>query len=300
MEFALKSYLPIIVVSVLKSLKGDIDNNTSSNIILKDMYIDNAKSHFKNGIINLKSNAITKISNASKASRDSLNNHTSQNAQYSKDELEDDTFNILKYIFRTGEKWGKEKTGETYPEGVIGYTTYFKKRKIGFKEGKFTFIWDCKFHGGTTTYNFTRAEIDKARRYIKQANTSDAITKFSGMLNVYINFCNKYNITQYKNFSDSLYNTKQREDWNGRVVLFDLDTLTSLYDYIKKDEMKFFSKHPLFLMLFSKMIEESTPKTYFHITKTEISNLIVEFEKSIIPTDLDVASLSETFERDEY
>ncbi|MFP4424445.1 MAG: hypothetical protein ACLFP2_04420, partial [Candidatus Woesearchaeota archaeon] len=74
--------------------------------------------------------------------------------------------------------------------------------------------------------NFNRSEKDKARRYIQQANQSEAIRKFSGMLNAYITFCNRYDLSNFQSFVETLYNYKP---WEGSVVLFEIESLLKLY-----------------------------------------------------------------------
>lgn len=44
------------------------------------------------------------------------------NANYSADDLEDDGYALLKDIFLNSVKWGKEKSGQAYPEGVFTFS----------------------------------------------------------------------------------------------------------------------------------------------------------------------------------
>ncbi|MBT4446006.1 hypothetical protein HOC96_02055 [archaeon] len=295
-KYFLKSSIPTVIISIEKPVKGEIDGSVFSNIFLKDLYFSDSGSIISQSVNELKRNHISRIDAHARNSSERIKRMLQQRANYESSDLEDDVFNILKYIFRTGEKWGKEKSGSTVPEGVIGYSTYYKKRKKGYKQGKSSFIWDCKYHSKEGTFDFSRAEKDKARRYIKQANDSTSIKKFSGKLNAYVNFCNAVNLTQYDNFSKALYRIKS---WDGSVVLFDLDALIELYEFFKNNEALLLTKFKVFLSQFSKMIERPKNEKFVQINYEKIKELTESITKISLPNDLDVESLTETFERDE-
>jgi hypothetical protein len=217
-------------------------------------------------------------------------------SKYTPQEFEDDVFNLMKYLFWNGEKWGKERSGSTVPEAVIGYSTYYRKIKRGFKWGRISIIWDCKYHHGSGTYHFTRAEIDKARRYIKQANHCQAIKKFSGQLNCYAVFCDKLNHNKFNNFVDALYRIRS---WRGTVILVSSKALLKLYSFARIHEETFIQKHEVFLMLVSRLIERPSPVTHVTLDEKQANQLIRAFDCTNLPANLDYKHLRQTFELDE-
>lgn len=296
LNYSQKCFFPTIIVSIHKPLKGEIDTNIFSNLVLKELYFNNANSIIRNSVDALKNNYTSRINNASQISRNEIERILKKNVDYDENEFEDDIFNLMKFIFRTGQKWGKEKSGSTLPEAIIGYSTYYKKRKRGYKSGKISFIWDCKYRIVKGTFDFDREQIDKARRYIKQANDAPAIHRFSGHLNAYFNFSNSVNLTQYSNFSKAIYRIKT---WKGAVVLFEPSALIKLYDYVRQDEESFHQKYYVFLMIFSKYIERPQENNFIHLTDQKIDEFLKEFESSNLPPRLDTEKLREYFELDE-
>ena len=290
LEYLEKSKIPTIIISIHKPLKGEIDESIFGSTTLKDLYFDNAG--FLSGCIkNLKHNYLNRVTKAADRSFKSI---THRNGEYTSNDLEDDVFNLFKYIFRTGEKWGKENSGSTLPDGVLGYTTYYEKGH-GFKQVKISFIWDCKYHSKNRHYDFDRAEIDKARRYIKQVKESKAIKKFSGELNAYVTICNKVNIKNYSNFVGALYRYRK---WNGVAVLLDVEALRKLFEFFRENYKVHQDKHHILLSIFSRLLKRKDNNP-LRITETLVEDIISEVSKSNLPPNLDVTSLREHLELDE-
>jgi hypothetical protein len=220
-----------------------------------------------------------------------------EKGEYSDKDLENDIFNLMKFIFRTGQKWGSEKIAKTFPEAVIGYTTYQKNKNNTHKVITTSFIWDCKYHSGKEHYNLDRAEIDKARRYISQANGSNAIKHFSNKLNGYILFCNKIDQTNFENFRNKLYQSKK---WKGSVILFEISALIKLCDYIKANYESFNTKFYVFLNVFSFLIEKPSDNSHVCINNETIDKLLHEVTSTNTPRELNITDLEKTFELDEY
>jgi hypothetical protein len=296
-DYLYRSFMPTLIISIQKPLKGDYDDNNFSKLTLKDIYFGDAQKLIKDAFTDLESKYLSRINQSSKVSMEQLNKMLSDTIEYSDKDLENDVFNLMKFIFRTGQKWGSEKPAKTLPEAVIGYSTYKQNKSGTYSNTTTSIIWDCKYHGGKTHFNLIRAEIDKARRYIRQANGSKAIKIFSKQLDGYILFCNKLNTTNFENFRDALYRTRK---WDGAVILFDISALTKLCDYIKKNYEAFNNKYHVFLSIFSKNIMKPTNDTHVHITEQLIDQMLKEMNASTIPSELDVAGLEKTFELDEY
>ena len=296
-DYLYRSFMPTLIISIQKPLKGDFDDNNFSLLTLKELYFGDAQKLIKDAFISLESKYLSRINKSSKLSMEQLNKMLVGTIEYSDKDLENDVFNLMKFIFRTGQKWGSEKPAKKLPEAVIGYSTYKKNKSGTFSTTKTSLIWDCKYHGKKTYYNLTSAEIDKARRYIRQANGSKSIKSFSKQLDGYILFCNKLSATNFENFRDALYRTRK---WDGAVILFEISALTKLCDYVKKNYEKFNAKYHVFLSFFSKSIIKPNINTHVHITDMLIEQILTEMNNSTVPSELNVIDLEKTFELDEY
>ncbi len=290
-----RSLLPVLIVTISKKPKGLINEDIFPVVSICDLYLKN-DDYIKEEVSRLKSNYHTRLDSAARESFDKMSGLVNgEEIEYNEYDLEDDSFNLMKYIFEVGEKWGKEKNRKTVPEAALGYSTYYKKIKRGFKSGSVSIIWDSKFCGGEGTYNFSTSEKDKARRYIQESNQSDAIKNFSGMLNAYITFCNSINLTQYNRFAQWLYNYRT---WKGSVVLFELKALLKLYDFVRSNEDLFRSKKQVFLSEFSKLIERDQDN-YIHITSEKIGELLNLIEETERDRSLETVKLREHLELNE-
>lgn len=88
---------------------------------------------------------------------------------YDEDMLEDDVYTIIKHLFPNSEKWGKEYSGSTVPEGIFAIQY---KENSGAKsvENKHGFTYDCKFTLDRSGYKLGSSENRKALHYIKLLN----------------------------------------------------------------------------------------------------------------------------------
>jgi hypothetical protein len=202
-----------------------------------------------------------------------LNGFLNNNLQeYNDVTLEDDAYNIMRYIFRTGEKWGKASTGLTVPEGIVGYGFL---KKMGGNWNKFlrSLIWDCKFTK-SDSFDFNRNAQLQARDYIMRTNISKNIKEYSRELSAYINFTNAFNETQYNNFAKSL---KRIQGWNGDVVLFELKALIKLYRLMKRNFNELDKRRSQMYEAFTNLFKQTEQdKNYTLITENKINTLVNE------------------------
>lgn len=268
------SNIPIIVINNSRKKLKDIDNdifpqNTVTKILLinddalKDYFIDiltKAREKIEDIIITSANNSATRLKKFLDGTAE----------EYNDTYLEDDVFNLLRYIFKTGEKWGKSASGLTVPEGLIGYG-FLKKLGSNWRNYHRSFIWDCKFTN-SSSYNFNRPAGLQARDYITRGNVSSSIKKYSRKLSEYISFTNEYNETQYGNFANTL---KRMRNWSGDVVLFELNALLKLYRLIKRNFNELDKRrNQLYEGINNLLKQTETDKNYTKITESKITNLV--------------------------
>ena len=199
---------------------------------------------------------------------------------YSYNDLEDDTFSILKDIFRNSEKWGKEFIGIAAPEGISGFTFSDNDRIFNV-----SFSWDCKFTENDYYEINNVNEVRKARDYIKKAIHSPSLKSFSKKLNAYFIVTNSIKLEHFERYSKKLLNI--REENKPTINLMDLDALFELHRLynVHYEELK--THDNTFLKNFFNTIVRRTQNTSFnYLNRQVIINIFEETLKSPIEVDL--------------
>lgn len=102
---------------------------------------------------------------------DVLNAPNDVESSYDK-EFEQDAFALLKDLFYNTVKWGSEKSGKEFPEGL--FTMSFAE-KPGDKYKNYAFSYDCKYHfawSKSKYYSINISEKRKAVTYVRKLNGS--------------------------------------------------------------------------------------------------------------------------------
>jgi hypothetical protein len=213
--------------------------------------------------------------------------------EYSYDNLEDDTFNILKEIFQNSEKWGKEFIGVPAPEGISGFTF-----KDGDKFFNISFSWDCKFTE-TDSYNINNMnEVRKARDYIKKAIHSPSLKSFSKKLNAYFIISNDIKFDDFQKYSEKVL--KVREKSKPTINLFDLDAIYELHRLYHKYNEDVMNRENIFLKhLFNTIVKKPKKASFKHLNRQEIIKIFKETLESNIEVELlDTVGIMESMEED--
>ena len=270
------SNVPIILINNSKKRLKDLDEEIFPQTALSKLLLmsdDKIKEYFNSTLSKLKEKIEIILMRSADKSYDRLSSYLNgTNEQYDESMLEDDVYNLIRYIFKTGEKWGKNRSGKTVPEGIIGYGFL---KKTGTKWNTFlrTIIWDCKFTKGKV-FDFSRYIKIQARDYVIRTSQSKAIKKHSKQLSAYINFTNNVNQAQYNDFAKKVKNIR---DWKGNVVLFELKALVKLFRLMKRKYTELDSRrNQLYFKLNNMIGSTEKDKNYALITELKIDSLISE------------------------
>jgi len=118
-EYFKHSNVPIIIINNSKRKLKDFDKEIFPQISLAKLLImnDNQFKEYFNKILNKSKEKIeTILMQSADHSSNRLNAYLNgNNNEYDENMLEDDTYNLMRYIFKTGEKWGKAVSGTTVP-----------------------------------------------------------------------------------------------------------------------------------------------------------------------------------------
>lgn len=185
--------------------------------------------------------------------------------------LEDDAHNVLKFIIRSLEKWGRlmrTKEEKRLPEGIGGIR--FEKSD---KEFEGALIYDCKFTTKEKGYNLNMNEKRKAADYIKIVKKIGALKSFGNKLNSYIIVSNKIRQRQFKNFTETVKNDAK---WNGNMILVTPQNLVKLYlkidenfDKILRDYGRF--QEVLYSLFFRKR-QTKSKREYIELRDSDIES----------------------------
>lgn len=150
---------------------------------------------------------------------------------YTADDFEDDVFALLKEIIPNSVKWGKEKKGKAYPEGIFGIST----RDTQSKEINESFSFDCKFNKDHKGYNLTRDEKRKAVEYADGLNNSPYINRFSdsNYLSSHIFISNQFKEGQKETVKD-YFKESFGILWITKPVFLTIDCLIYIFDFYRK------------------------------------------------------------------
>ena len=187
---------------------------------------------------------------------------------YSYNDLEDDTFSILKDIFRNSEKWGKEFIGIAAPEGISGFTFSDNDRTFNV-----SFSWDCKFTENDYYEINNINEVRKARDYIKKAIHSPSLKSFSKKLNAYFIVTNSIKLEDFEKYSEKVLRIREAKP---TINLMDLDALFELHRLynVHYEELK--THNNTFLKHFFNTIVRKTKNASFNYLDRQVIIKIFE------------------------
>ena len=298
LQFFQRAAIPIFIIHVGHSSSRDlIDENLFSQVKLSELVnleieglLDN---FFSQKLEEQLTYSNAQINRSAIESAKSIKGFLIDGEEYSYDNLEDDTFNILKEIFRNSEKWGKEFIGIPMPEGISGFTFSDVDRTFNV-----SFSWDCKF-AETNTYNINDFnEVRKARDYIKKAIHSPSLKSFSKKLNAYFIISNNIKLEDFEKYSEKIL--RIREPNKPTINLFDLDALYDLHILYNKHNEEIKTRENTFLKhLFNTIIRIPKNASFNHINRQEIIKIFKDTLESPIEVELlDTGGVRETMEED--
>ncbi|MEK4045080.1 hypothetical protein NSU18_15630 [Paenibacillus sp. FSL H8-0048] len=149
---------------------------------------------------------------------------------YDEDMLEDDVYTLIKHLFPNSEKWGKEYSGSTVPEGI--FTIQYKENSgVMSVEHKHGFTYDCKFTLDRSGYKLGSSENRKALHYIKLLNELVDVSTYcsSGELTSHIFVGNKFRERQVQAMAKFIRKEIAKGHYTKPVFINSKD-LSYLYD----------------------------------------------------------------------
>lgn len=175
---------------------------------------------------------ISKASDNAYISLKGLLSKPSEIEKYDDKIFEDDVFAILKDIVPNGEKWGKEKSGKPFPEGIFAISTKNTKRE----ELRRVFSYDCKYTTKDEGYDLAKAEQRKAIDYVEKLNDNPYVIKFSDKeeLTAHIFISNRFQEPQ-KGGMRNFFNEKLGEKYDTHPIFLDIESLLHLHEYYRKN-----------------------------------------------------------------
>lgn len=215
-----RSGLPIIIVSVGSHQNKDVSE--LSNFVefdLTKLILEQLSAQEFNRL--LKENVNSSSATITLRAKESIKKLI-EPRDYHHDSFEDDTINILQYLFKSVEKWGKEKRGREIPEGLV-YLSFLTNTGVNSR----TFTWDCKYTYNEK-YELGIGEKRKAESYIRQLIKSKEIKQFSESLDAYLLVINKVDENQFRKLAE--YVIPKIRSWKGNIVLLKLEELIMLHN----------------------------------------------------------------------
>ncbi|MEM5007398.1 TFIIB-type zinc ribbon-containing protein [Priestia megaterium] len=198
--------------------------------------------------------------------------------KYDDKKFEDDVFAILRDMVPNCQKWGKEKSGQVYPEGIFTISAKDKRR-----EQRKVFSYDCKFTRKNKGYDLNKSEQRKAIDYIEKLNDNDYIFNFSdnNSLEGHIFISNRFQTQQKQAMQDHFYE-KLQEGSDVKAIFLGIDELLYLHQQYRENWEHIQSCRHLF---YSKLI---TLLTNTDIKKKNIDNM---FEIVLDPALMEIRVL---------
>ncbi len=265
-SFFQRAALPILSINVGKSLDDETLSLANFDFInIEDLYLGKiSEKELSKRILNNITKNNSRIVGAATDSDKKLHHLKNYNENY----FEDDIFNILKFLFRNVEKWGKERRGRELPEG-LGEIEF-----ISFNgNNKRSFSWDCKYTYNLF-YNLDINEKRKAESYIRILNKSKEVKRISGHISSYILISNSFKDNQLLSFTE--YITKKIRAWKGVIIFIELKEILRLYELINTNYQKILDNHNEFKKRLSDLLLEKTSQRYKKITLQNIEQIFVD------------------------
>ncbi|NHM31287.1 hypothetical protein [Neobacillus terrae] len=216
---------------------------------LKEYYLDN--------IERVKRQSKTKIAEAADHAyislKQILKDPSKVDSKYTDKIFEDDVFALLKDIIPNGEKWGKEKSGKAYPEGIFAISAK-NVRKGDFRR---VFSYDCKFTRDDNGYDLKREEKRKAIEYVEKLNENDYVINYSDKkeLTAHIFISNRFQEQQKVGMRD-FFNSALGEDYDTKPIFLDVECLLYMHESYRNNVEHILANRNLFyeqlILLFTR------------------------------------------------
>ncbi len=229
---------------------------------LMQLYLENVES--------IKLQSKTKIAESADFAyisvKKTLGDPTKISPSYNDKIFEDDVFALLKDLVPNGEKWGKEKSGKAYPEGIFAISA--KNLKGDFRR---VFSYDCKFTRAEEGYDLKREEKRKAVEYVENLNDNDYVNNFSDTneLTAHIFISNLFQEPQ-KDGMREFFNEKLGTDYNTKPVFLDVECLLYLHESYRKNVEHIHANRNLFYYQLILLL------TRENITKDAIDQIFIK------------------------
>ncbi|RKL65086.1 hypothetical protein CR203_22730 [Salipaludibacillus neizhouensis] len=214
--------------------------------------------------LQLKSSIAKAADNAFESLKRTLGNPSNNDTSYTDKVFEDDVFAILKDLIPNGEKWGKEKSGKAYPEGIFAISTKNKRHE----DLRRVFSYDCKYTKKDDGYDLKKEEQRKAIDYVEKLNDSDYILNYSDKneLTAHIFISNRFRNVQ-KEGMKTYFNEKLGDDYNTRPIFLDIESLLYLHELYRQNIEHIYANRNLF---YEKLVMLMTRE---NIDKSEVNKL---------------------------
>lgn len=206
--------------------------------------------------------------------------------EYTYNDLEDDTYTIVKHIFYNSDKWGRENIGEAVPEGVFAMS-YIENSGESI-ERRYAFSYDCKLTAEDKGYDLGRGEKRKAEDYVVQLNSTPAIKAYcsNNIISAHIFIGNKFKKSQIEDMSEFFYQ-KMPRGCLTKPMFIEIDNLLKLHDWyrlnyqdIKINMNQFYEELYKVMINRSNIIDEDklnkffkTMSVYFNRVKLDIDSI---------------------------
>ena len=256
-----RSGLPILIINVKRKINEELIGLTGieqvdfCKILLGEISTSSLSAMIRESIIQTNTQVVT-------AARDSYNKLQSSEMEHTS--FEDDTFNIIRYIFGSVEKWGKEKIGVELPE-AFGEHDFMTGRGLARR----TFSWDCKF-----TYQNQRSLSMNDKRqiesYLRLLNKSKVVKSASKRLNAFFIISNS--LTE-EEFGTLTAHIREKMYWRGNLVLIELSELLYLYKQYDTKYHTIITNINQFKNRLSILLFEKKKNNYFKLTMGQIDAL---------------------------
>ncbi|WP_334075024.1 hypothetical protein [Paenibacillus sp. A14] len=157
---------------------------------------------------------------------------------YDEHMLEDDVFTVIKHLFPNSEKWGKEYTGETVPEGIFAIQ-YKESNGSMAPEIKHGFTYDCKFTMDKSGYKLGSSENRKGLHYVNKLNRLVDISYYCTFKEItsHIFIGNKFKERQVRAMAN-FFREEITKGHNTKPVFINTKDLAYLYDQVIHNKEK--------------------------------------------------------------
>ncbi|ALC85724.1 hypothetical protein AM499_07725 [Bacillus sp. FJAT-22090] len=240
----------IITVGMVEETIQSLRDQGVYPINFGKIYLSNQQdllSHYHDNVESIKLQSKTKIAESADLAyisvKKTLGEPNEIDSSYNDKIFEDDVFALLKDLVPNGEKWGKEKSGKAYPEGIFAISAK-NERKGDLRR---VFSYDCKFTRSEVGYDLKREEKRKAVEYVEKLNDNEYVINYSDKkeLTAHIFVSNRFQEPQ-KNGMRDFFNEVLGEDYNTKPVFLDVDCLLYLHESYRKNAEHIHSNRNLF------------------------------------------------------